>query len=364
MVAEEADRLEDDGFVAFGGQGLEGIFDRGAEPGGAGDALRLEGEEPVLFGEADGGEKRGDAGGGLFALDGVGVGYGGCAVVLDAVSGGRLWGTSFGCWGNPGLQRRETGGTRSCAAAGEDGAAGDGVGGEEDGDVGARNGAGFGPDGPELFGECEGEEGFVGPAGDKVEGEGLAGGVLEGGFEGLEVEASAGAGILGREAEDAGVGDAVLLHLGDDVGDVGVPVAHADVDRLEELVFEEDGLAEGPAGEGWALGERGFAEADFGIAMLELFDDGGGHGAAAGDALEVFGHFAEDVRSAVGEEEDGSSVRHACLYGSADAGWLWAWIRMIRLLEHANDEAAEHLLLSVWWQVEGANERAGLSDDR
>ena len=55
MVAEEADGLEDDGLVAFGGEGFEGVFNGGAEPGGAGDALGLEGEEPVAFGEADGG---------------------------------------------------------------------------------------------------------------------------------------------------------------------------------------------------------------------------------------------------------------------------------------------------------------------
>jgi len=74
------------------------------------------------------------------------------------------------------------------------------VGGEEDGDVRAGFGAGFGPDGPELFGEGEGEEGFIGPAGDEVEGEGIAGGIAQGGFEGFAVEAGAGAGVLGREA--------------------------------------------------------------------------------------------------------------------------------------------------------------------
>ena len=54
VVAEEADGLEDDGFVAGFGEGLEGVFDGGADPGGAGDALGLEGEEPVGVGEADG----------------------------------------------------------------------------------------------------------------------------------------------------------------------------------------------------------------------------------------------------------------------------------------------------------------------
>jgi hypothetical protein len=46
----------DDGFVAFGGEGFQGVFDGGTDPGGAGDALRLEGEVPVVGGEADGRE--------------------------------------------------------------------------------------------------------------------------------------------------------------------------------------------------------------------------------------------------------------------------------------------------------------------
>ena len=39
--------------------------------------------------------------------------------------------------------------------------------------------------------------------------------------------------------------------------------------------------------------------------MLEFFDDFVREGAAAGDLGEVFGHLAEDVGRAVGEEEDG-----------------------------------------------------------
>jgi len=147
------------------------------------------------------------------------------------------------------------------------------VGGEEDGDFGVGFGAGFGPDGPELLGEGEGEEWLVGPAGDEVEGEGGAGGVAQGGFKGLAVEAGGGAGVLGGEAKDAGVGDAVGLHLGDGVGDVGMPVAHTDIDGGEDLVFEESALAEGPAGEWRAFGEWLVAETDLGVAVLELLDD-------------------------------------------------------------------------------------------
>ena len=74
VIAEEADGLEDDGFVAGGGEGRESVGDGGADPGGAGDALGLEGEEPVGIGEAHGAEGGGDGEGGLFALDGIGVG--------------------------------------------------------------------------------------------------------------------------------------------------------------------------------------------------------------------------------------------------------------------------------------------------
>ena len=46
MVAEEADGLEDDSGVAFVADGGERVFDGGADPRAAGDALALEGEEP------------------------------------------------------------------------------------------------------------------------------------------------------------------------------------------------------------------------------------------------------------------------------------------------------------------------------
>ena len=99
VVAEETDGLEDDSGVAFGANGLERVFDSGADPGASGDALALEGEEPFFqVGEAAGGGGE-DEGGGAAYLDRVGVGGG-------------------------------------VGFAGLDGAAGDGVGGEEDGEGG------------------------------------------------------------------------------------------------------------------------------------------------------------------------------------------------------------------------------------
>jgi hypothetical protein len=86
VVAEEADGLEDDGFVAGFGEALRvsstvgPIQGRRRCPG-------LEGEEPVGVGEAHGAEGGGDGDGGVLALDGIGVGILGGAVVLDAVGG-------------------------------------------------------------------------------------------------------------------------------------------------------------------------------------------------------------------------------------------------------------------------------------
>src|SRR5438270_1660353 len=44
VVAEEADRLQDDAFVALLAEGGEGVLDGRADPGGAGDSLDMGGE--------------------------------------------------------------------------------------------------------------------------------------------------------------------------------------------------------------------------------------------------------------------------------------------------------------------------------
>ena len=73
MVAEEADGLDDDGLVAGFGEGFQRVFDGGADPRCAGDALALEGEEPVGIGHANRMHAVRDSGGSLFAFDGVWV---------------------------------------------------------------------------------------------------------------------------------------------------------------------------------------------------------------------------------------------------------------------------------------------------
>jgi len=56
VVREEADGLEDDCGVSFGANGGEGVLHGGADPGAPGDALALEGEEPLFqVGETAGG---------------------------------------------------------------------------------------------------------------------------------------------------------------------------------------------------------------------------------------------------------------------------------------------------------------------
>ena len=134
-------------------------------------------------------------------------------------------------------------GAAGCGGGGHDGSAGDGVGGEEDGDAAAGYCAGFGPDGPEFFGEGLGEERVFGPAGDEVDLHAFGGG-----HDGAAVEADAGAGVLRGEADGFEFADAFGAHLGDGVGYVWMPVAHADEDGSPDGFFEERGLAEGPLG--------------------------------------------------------------------------------------------------------------------
>ena len=101
------------------------------------------------------------------------------------------------------------------------------------------------------------------------------------------------------------------MHLGEGVRDVRVPVAHADVDGLiPEGLLKEAALLESPLREWRAFGEWGCLKTDLGVAVLELLDDVLREGTAAGDLGEVFGHLGEDVRGAVGEEEDGLGFGH------------------------------------------------------
>ena len=90
------------------------------------------------------------------------------------------------------------------------------------------------------------------------------------GFDGAAVEAHAGAGVLRREAEDRCFFYAIGAHLADYIGDIGAPVAHADIDAdglalRGQFGFDEAGLLQ------CDFSER--AAADEGVAVLDLFDD-------------------------------------------------------------------------------------------
>jgi hypothetical protein len=54
----------------------------------------------------------------------------------------------------------------------------------------------------------------------------------------------------------------------------------------------------------------GFRKANLRVTVLEFFNDFLRHGAAAGYLLQVLGHLAEFVRSAVGEQENCGALAH------------------------------------------------------
>jgi hypothetical protein len=64
-----------------------------------------------------------------------------------------------------------------------------------------------------------------------------------------------------------------------------------------QLGFDEAALLKGELGERAAPDER--------VAMLDLFDNMLGHGAAADDIAQIFGNLVGGLGSAVGEEENG-----------------------------------------------------------
>ena len=95
------------------------------------------------------------------------------------------------------------------------------------------------------FGEGLGELGMVGPAVDEVHLDG-AGGFGKGS---AAIESHAGAGVLRRKTDRHRRGDAILTHLAHHVGDVRLPVAHADVDREVEGLGEQAPLLQGELGQ-------------------------------------------------------------------------------------------------------------------
>ena len=169
-----------------------------------------------------------------------------------------------------------------------------------------------------ALGEGLDEGWLVGPGFDEGEcrlwGGGVAGGFgFQRGGKGAAVEAGASAGVLRGKAEGENAGDAIGEHFVDHVGDEGMPVAHRDVDAQGivcdgEGGFEQAGLLQCPTSEGWGFGAGLVFEANLRIAVLQLGNDMGWKGTPSGDFGEILGHFAEDVGSSVGEEEDGGAA--------------------------------------------------------
>ena len=117
---------------------------------------------------------------------------------------------------------------------------------------------------------------------------------FERGHEGATVEADAGTGVLRGETDRGGRGYSVGAHLLNDIGDVGLPVAHADVNEDADFFGEQLALLQGQFSERALANQR--------VTMPYLFDDVVRHGPAADDVAEVGGDVVESLGSAVGEE--------------------------------------------------------------
>ena len=168
MVTEEADGLQDDPGVTFVAHGFQGVFDGRADPWASGDTLALEGEEPSL---EIGKFTRGcfeDQRGGALGFDRIRVGRG-----LHRRSGARSGDARF---------------------AGHDGAAGDGVGSEQDGQSGTSVSTYARVDSDEALGESFNKGGLFGPLFYEGKVDLCGGGIgVEGSHEGAAVESDAGA---------------------------------------------------------------------------------------------------------------------------------------------------------------------------
>ena len=91
----------------------------------------------------------------------------------------------------------------------------------------------------------------------------------------------------------------------DDVGNVGTPVAHADVDAERDgRVAASSASTRRPCSR-VMFGER--AAADQRVAVLDLLDDVLRHGAAADHVAQVLGNLLHGLGGSVGEEEDGAA---------------------------------------------------------
>ena len=114
------------------------------------------------------------------------------------------------------------------------------------------------------------------------------------------VEPYAGPGVVRRKADNNRVGDAVFRHLAHRVGDIGLPVAHADVGRHSALTRDPFGLAQGD------LGKR--RAPDQTVAMLDFAHDRLGQRASAGYVEQIFRDIFDAIGAAVRQQQNGLPI--------------------------------------------------------
>jgi hypothetical protein len=112
---------------------------------------------------------------------------------------------------------------------------------------------------------------------------------------------------LRRQAHNRRRLNAIGTHLLDNVGDVGTPISHAnvDADRLASAMkfhLDKASLFECDLSERAAANER--------VAVLDLFDDLLWKRPAADHVAQIFGNLLDGLRGSVGKEEYGL-FRHA-----------------------------------------------------
>ncbi len=274
VVAEEADGLDHDRGVAFLAQRGEGVLHRGTDPGSAGHALALKGEKPVGGGEAQGREQRGHVGRRSLGFDGIRVwtGSGWAAASIRGCAWMVLQGTlcAVKSTGASAPMRAErlchTGCSRSAKAWASSGWSAQ----------------------PSMKSISMAPAGF--------------------GKDGAAIESHAGAGILWRKTDSDRRGNAILSHLAHHVGDVRLPVAHADIDREAERLGKQASLLQGE------LGQR--ARSNQTVTVTNLFDHRFGHGASAGDIAQVLGNLIERLGRSVGEQQNRLALRCDIRHGN------------------------------------------------
>jgi hypothetical protein len=106
------------------------------------------------------------------------------------------------------------------------------------------------------------------------------------------------AGVLRRETDGHGRGNAILTHLAHHVCDVRLPIAHADIDRQAKCAGEQVPLLQGE------LSQR--ARANKTVTVTNFFHHRCRHGTPTGDIAQVLGNLIERLGCSVSEQQNGA----------------------------------------------------------